>query len=147
METKQSLHNRPHACFNRALPDEPMFILLGRDPDAPAAIVQWARERELRINREGREPTKDELDQIMASADDAKAFIQWRAENEGKWRDAKATPFEHPSEQASSLAGRVLSMGEPESEEEAAELYTIAKSLAGAVLRLDPQAGQSRDGD
>ena len=34
-------------CYREALPDEPMFILLGRDPLAPGLVRQWARERAL----------------------------------------------------------------------------------------------------
>lgn len=33
-------------CYNAAEPDEPMFILLGRDPLAPALVEEWANQRE-----------------------------------------------------------------------------------------------------
>ena len=36
----------PTSCFNRALMDEPIFVLLGRDPAAPVAIRAWVEERE-----------------------------------------------------------------------------------------------------
>lgn len=32
-------------CYASAHPDEPMFILLGRDKNAPALVRQWAKER------------------------------------------------------------------------------------------------------
>ena len=35
-------------CYANAKPDEPMFVLLGRDPMAAALVRRWARERELR---------------------------------------------------------------------------------------------------
>jgi hypothetical protein len=35
----------PNSCFNRARPDELVFVLLGRDPAAPAAIRAWAAAR------------------------------------------------------------------------------------------------------
>lgn len=33
-------------CYTNAEPDEPMFILLGRDPDAPKLVDRWADARE-----------------------------------------------------------------------------------------------------
>jgi len=33
-------------CYARADADEPMFVLLGRDPDAPILVESWARGRE-----------------------------------------------------------------------------------------------------
>lgn len=32
-------------CYDQALPDEPMFILLGRDPFAPMLVEQWSLNR------------------------------------------------------------------------------------------------------
>lgn len=36
--------NNPGAfdCYGNAKPDEPMFVLLGRDPVAPALVMLWA---------------------------------------------------------------------------------------------------------
>lgn len=42
---KRDEETHPESCFNRALPDEWVFVLLGRDAAAPAAIRAWARER------------------------------------------------------------------------------------------------------
>lgn len=36
---------KPNSCMNRALDDEVTFVLLGRDPAAPAAIRAWVAER------------------------------------------------------------------------------------------------------
>ncbi len=33
-------------CYDNAEPDEPMFVLLGRDPFAPALVEFWAHLRE-----------------------------------------------------------------------------------------------------
>jgi hypothetical protein len=41
-------------CYANAEPDEPMFILLGRDVHAPALVRDWADRRE----REGEDPAK-----------------------------------------------------------------------------------------
>lgn len=35
----------PNSCLNRAREDEMIFVLLGRDVVAPAAIRAWIRER------------------------------------------------------------------------------------------------------
>ncbi len=34
-------------CYENAHPDEPMFVLLGRDPEAPALVREWARKRRI----------------------------------------------------------------------------------------------------
>lgn len=41
-------------CYAKAEPDEPMFVLLARDPAAPGAIEQWADTRELLIEGGGK---------------------------------------------------------------------------------------------
>ncbi len=35
----------PGTCLNKASPGEMLFVLLGRDPAAPAAIRAWVQER------------------------------------------------------------------------------------------------------
>lgn len=37
----------PNSCYERALPDEPIFTLLGRDPAASFTILFWCKLREL----------------------------------------------------------------------------------------------------
>lgn len=37
-------------CYDLALPDEPVFVLLGRDPDAPDRVKEWARRRLRRLH-------------------------------------------------------------------------------------------------
>ena len=41
-------------CYANAKPDEPMFILLGRDPGAGSLVRRWASDREAR----GEDPAK-----------------------------------------------------------------------------------------
>lgn len=40
--------NNPGAfdCYHNAAPDEPMFVLLARDPLAPGLVREWADQRE-----------------------------------------------------------------------------------------------------
>lgn len=83
MGTKlQELRN---GCFAAAMDDEPMFVLLGRDPSAPDNVRAWADEREAAINA-GRKPHEDrrKVDEARATAD---AMEAWREENDGAWRN------------------------------------------------------------
>ena len=68
-----------------ALPDEPLFVLLGRDPDAPTAVRVWAKQRLYQITR-GSKPESDKpmLEQALECA---KAMEVWRANNVGRWRN------------------------------------------------------------
>jgi cob(I)alamin adenosyltransferase len=45
-------------CYSNAEPDEPMFVLLGRDRSAPTLVRAWARERE-RLIKLGEKPPED----------------------------------------------------------------------------------------
>ena len=44
----------PDSCYNRALNDEPMFVLLGRDPTAPFVVLFWCKLRTL-LDPEGKD--------------------------------------------------------------------------------------------
>lgn len=50
METKNN--PGPDSCYAKADPDEPMFILLGRDPEAALTVRFWAALRLARLTRE-----------------------------------------------------------------------------------------------
>lgn len=71
-------------CYANALPDEPMFILLARDPMAPMLVQNWANARKQLIAT-GEKPLED-----MALVDEAETCAAemraWRFNNEGKWR-------------------------------------------------------------
>jgi hypothetical protein len=56
MEITMGTKNNPGKfdCYANAKPDEPMFILLGRDKNAPSLVDLWANQREL----DGEDPTK-----------------------------------------------------------------------------------------
>ena len=63
--------NNPGAfdCYSNAEPDEPMFVLLGRDRDAPALVEKWARTRELL----GEDPAK--VEEARQCAEDMRAWL------------------------------------------------------------------------
>ncbi len=71
-------------CYAKALPDEPLFVLLGRDPNAPKYIQDWARDRELDIVR-GLRPETDRT-MVVEARQCAMDMFAWRAKNEGVWR-------------------------------------------------------------
>jgi hypothetical protein len=71
-------------CYANALPDEPMFVLLARDPDFERRVCEWARNREFAIACGDRPLTdKTAVDEAYQCARDG---ARWRRENYGKWR-------------------------------------------------------------
>lgn len=65
-------------CYANADPDEPMFVLLGRDRAAPTAIMAWVAQREFLIEI-GIKPESD-----RAMIEEARQC----AENMRAWRKA-----------------------------------------------------------
>lgn len=55
-------------CYANADPDEPMFILLGRDINAPSLVNLWASQREL----DGEDPAK-----VKEARDCAETMRHW----------------------------------------------------------------------
>lgn len=86
-----STKNNPQAgdCYDRALPDEPYFVLLGRDPDAPGVTRQWGYSRSRAIQT-GRVTEADHA-QVEEAFNVAKQMELWRIMNDGKWRTYKGS--------------------------------------------------------
>lgn len=63
--------NNPAAydCYAQAEPDEPMFVLLGRDGDAPGLVELWAKIRE----EKGEDP-----DKVREARQCAEQMREWR---------------------------------------------------------------------
>jgi hypothetical protein len=55
-------------CYSNAAPDEPMFILLGRDAMAPSLVEAWADAREARGER---------ADKVAEARECAEAMRRW----------------------------------------------------------------------
>lgn len=72
-------------CYGNALPDEPMFILLGRDPAFYELVTAWADKRERDV-RCGARPMSD-MAMVHEARDCAFAGAEWRRANPGKWRN------------------------------------------------------------
>jgi hypothetical protein len=78
--------NHPGAfdCYANVLPDEPMFILLARDPAAPFLVRAWAERRRTDIDA-GIRPSSD-MAMVNEAEECAASMAEWRKRNDGKWR-------------------------------------------------------------
>lgn len=74
-----STKNNPGAfrCYEAALPDEPFFTILARDPAGPATLRFWAQQREYL----GKTETADDRDRIADAQRDAEEMQTWRSAN------------------------------------------------------------------
>jgi hypothetical protein len=59
-------------CYAKAHPDEPMFVLLARDPLAPDLVREWARRKSMR---------REDMKKIAEALYCAAAMDEWRAAN------------------------------------------------------------------
>ncbi len=87
MSTKNN-PNLNYDCYAKAEPDEPMFILLGRDPLANLLVALWADARE----RMGEDPQK-----IKEALNCAEDMVRWAIDKKGKDATAKAVVAIHAS--------------------------------------------------
>lgn len=71
-------------CYENALPDEPMFVMLARDPEFFELVCQWAEKRQKDIDC-GERPITDQH-MVFEAFDCARAGQIWRKQNYGKWR-------------------------------------------------------------
>ena len=78
-------------CYANALPDEPMFVLLARDPDFERLVKEWAVNRQRQIFC-GERPDDDHA-LVMEAMQCAIEGATWRKQNLGKWR----SPPRHPA--------------------------------------------------
>ncbi|MGE5563150.1 MAG: acyl carrier protein [Bacillota bacterium] len=90
-------------CYAAALPDEPMFILLARDPLAPLLTGLWAAiragdgvEASTMVTALFREKVRYQDDPEPEKAAEAYecaiAMQTWRRQNDGAWRDQQSDP-------------------------------------------------------
>jgi hypothetical protein len=76
-------------CYANAMPDEPMFVLLARDPEFYSLVSEWAKRRALDIAC-GDRPQSDQdlVDEAYQCANDG---ARWRRMNNGAWRTPQDT--------------------------------------------------------
>lgn len=66
-------------CYANAEPDEPMFVLLARDPMAPVLVNMWAALRQAAI--EHKQKPQTDFEQVIEAKGCAEAMEIWRARN------------------------------------------------------------------
>jgi hypothetical protein len=71
-------------CYANALPDEPMFHLLARDPVAPYVIEFWAVRR-TELIESGERPESDRA-MVAEALECVQKMREWRSQNDGAWR-------------------------------------------------------------
>lgn len=76
-------------CYHNALSDEPMFVLLARDPSAPDLVEDWATERQRQIDK-GWRPKSDQA-MVNEAVQCAAHMRHWRFVNNGSWRSPQPT--------------------------------------------------------
>lgn len=85
-------------CYAAAMPDEPIFTILARDPAFPATVDFW---RSCRIDF-GKNKSDDDLDRLVAAKDEADAAVRWREANlvgpdgEPTWRAPRQFVTDEP---------------------------------------------------
>lgn len=62
-------------CLGKLKPDEPYFVLMGRDPHAGHLVRRWAEMRRAAINR-GEKPPEDreQIEEALTCADQMDAY-------------------------------------------------------------------------
>jgi hypothetical protein len=72
-------------CYANAEPDEPMFVILARDPSAPELVEQWAIRR-VNLISEGKKPESDYA-LVEEARECADKMRQWRANLHAQYAD------------------------------------------------------------
>lgn len=67
-------------CYANANPDEPMFVLLARDENAPWVVEQWCAAYFEKI---GDAATPEQIDKLHEAEACAESMRRWRAEANG----------------------------------------------------------------
>jgi len=83
MYTKRDLLEDPR--FVNADPDEPVFLLFGRDESAPTHVRNWAMERRSNVSL-GKRPVADTA-QVDYAFGCATAMEDWREDANEGWRN------------------------------------------------------------
>lgn len=71
-------------CYANALPDEPIFTLLARDPDFWWHVHKWSKRR-MKAIQCGERPNAD-IDMVAEAEECAWNGQKWRKDNNGIWR-------------------------------------------------------------
>jgi len=74
-------------CYKAAMIDEPIFVILGRDPAGPATLRFWVEERA----RQGKVVSEEDRARLGAAIEEATEMLTWREDNLD-W-DGNGTPL------------------------------------------------------
>lgn len=124
-------------CYDAALPDEPMFVLLARDPDFALRVRKWAFNRQRAVEC-GERPLSD-MELVREAIECASAGANWRRQNMGAWR---TPPVNGGDEERASLLQTSRDTGQPLQQREPAKGTPIeedepnAFELGAAVRQL-----------
>lgn len=69
-------------CYAAADPDEPMFVLLGRDPVAAEVVAYWAALREQLAHDRGDDPELAKAREAVACAEQMRAWASSLGKND-----------------------------------------------------------------
>lgn len=138
----------PLDALDKQRPGEPRFVLLGRDPDAPAGIAGWCDARRKRLdlgqytNKDGGNPApadvRDELVQITEAEDVAADMVRYRRQHpEADTTTPKRASYADTAPASAAISERERIMAAVRHLREAA--YHIGMALEG--LGTDPTAG------
>jgi hypothetical protein len=90
--------------------NEPMFVLLARDPQAPDIVEIWANQRAHEISK-GRRPASD-MDQVNEARATAQDMRDWREANDGAWRTGLFQESDTPLAKAAQSTMDALKRGD-----------------------------------
>lgn len=76
--------NEGDPCYDAALPDEPMFVLLARDTQAPQVVRVWAARR-MALVYSGQCPASD-IQKACDAYQLADRMVEWRQNADESWR-------------------------------------------------------------
>lgn len=116
-------------CYAKAEPDEPMFVLLGRDEYAPALVLSWAFERE----RNHQDPEK-----VAEARACAMAMVDFRKQR----LDVVATGTE-----LECLVAGVISTFPPFDHGHPLNVLPMAKDIVAAIDKWETEPNDVPEGD
>lgn len=81
MATKQENIDNPESCWNKAGPNEPVFVLRGTDVLAMGIVHQWANGYLMSKARQPEGPTLKQMEKYREAYDAANAMWDWYTKN------------------------------------------------------------------
>ena len=119
----------PNDCYTKAEPDEPMFVLLGRDPAAPFTVLFWAKMRLLMFG------TSDQVTEANQCAEQLRDWASKLGKNDKlalAWDAFRSACVEVGRRENETIAKELLDLiSKPVGPQEQARVVALAQKLAG----------------